>query len=143
MKKFTILLATIATLFGTSLFTSCSEPESNEPTIVGTWELTETEDGATLVVTFVFNADGSGSLTQKYTEGSASSQMSEMFEYVYNKDTRELFLISESSDFELFDENCKLEATITANKLKLTIFFYDSYDDEWYNEGSITLTRVK
>lgn len=141
MKKFTILLATIATLFGTSLFTSCSEPESNEPTIVGTWELTETEDDATLVVTFVFNADGSGSITQKYTEGSASSQMSEKFEYIYNTDTRELSFISDVEDSDIFSDDLKFEAIITVNKLRLVVYYY-SYN-EWEKTSDMTLTRVK
>lgn len=141
MKKFTILLATIATLFGTSLFTSCSEPESNEPTIVGTWELTETEDDATAVVTFVFNADGSGSVTQKYTEGSASSQMSEKFEYIYNTDTRELSFISDVEDSDIFSDDFKFEAIITVNKLRLVVYYY-SYN-EWEKTSDMTLTRVK
>ncbi len=141
MKKLTLLLATIATLFSTSLFTSCSEPESNEPSIVGTWEYKEAEDDWTGIMTFVFNADGSGSYTMQETEGSASYQESTSFEYVYNKDTRELFLISESSDKKIFTEDCKFEATITANKLRLTAYFL--YDGEWEQEGTKTFTRIK
>lgn len=142
MKKLTILLATIATLFSTSLFTSCSEPESNELSIVGTWEYTETEGDWTGKIIFVFNADGSGSYTVKETGDSTSYQESTSFEYVYNKDTRELFLISESSDDDIFSENCKFEATITANKLRLTAYFLYS-DGEWIQETTITFIRVK
>ena len=141
MKKLTLLLATIAILFSASLFTSCSEPESNEPTIVGTWEYKETEDDWTGVITFVFNADGSGSYIIQETEGSASYQESTSFEYVYNKDTRELFLISESSDKKIFTEDCKFEATITANKLRLTAYFF--YDGEWEQGETNTFTRLK
>lgn len=141
MKKLTLLVATLATLFSTSLFTSCSEPESNEPSIVGTWEYKEAEDDWTGIMTFVFNADGSGSYTMQETEGSASYQESTSFEYVYNKDTRELFLISESSDKKIFTEDCKFEATITANKLRLTAYFF--YDGEWEQGETNTLIRVK
>lgn len=141
MKKLTLLLATIATLFSASLFTSCSEPESNEPTIVGTWEYKETYDNFIGIMTFVFNADGSGSYIIQETEGSASYQESTSFEYVYNKDTRELFLISESSDKKIFTEDCKFEATITANKLRLTAYFF--YDGEWEQGETNTFTRLK
>lgn len=141
MKKLTLLVATLATLFSASLFTSCSEPESNEPSIVGTWEYTETEDDWTGKVTFVFNADGSGSYIMQETEGSASYQESTSFEYVYNKDTRELFMISESSDSEIFSEDCKFGVTITANKLRLTAYFL--YDGEWEQEATKTFTRIK
>ena len=51
MKKLTLLVAAIATLFSTSLFTSCSEPESNEPSIVGTWEYKETYDNFITIIT--------------------------------------------------------------------------------------------
>lgn len=141
MKKLTLLVATLATLFSASLFTSCSEPESNEPSIVGTWEYKEAEDDWTGIMTFVFNADGSGSYTVQETDGSTSYQRHVSFEYIYNKDTRELFMISESSDYEIFSEDCKFEATITANKLRLTAYYF--YDGEWEQEETKTLIRVK
>lgn len=141
MKKLTLLVAAIATLFSTSFFTSCSEPESNEPSIVGTWEYKETEDDWTGVITFVFNTDGSGSYTAQEIDGSTSYQRHVSFEYIYNKDTRELFMISESSDSEIFSEVCKFGVTITANKLRLTAYFL--YDGEWEQEATKTFTRIK
>ena len=141
MKKLTLLLAPIATLFSASLFTSCSEPESNEPTIVGTWEYKVVEEDATGIVTFVFNTDGSGSMTLKEVEGASSYQESVTFEYVYLAEQETLNILFDSYDFELAEDllYCtRIEAKITANKLMLRF---------WYGEegvdGGVVLTRVK
>ena len=141
MKKLTILLATIATLFSVSLFTSCSEPESSEPSIVGTWVYEESVEDWTGKITFVFNADGSGSITRQVIEGGTSYQESVSFEYVYLADAATLNLIFESYDSEIAEDllYCtRIEAQITSNKLMLRF---------WYGEegvdGGVILTRVK
>lgn len=141
MKKLTILLATIATLFSVSLFTSCSEPESSEPSIVGTWVYEESVEDWTEKITFVFNADGSGSMTHQVIEGLTSYQESVSFEYVYLADAATLNLIFESYDSEIAEDllYCtRIEAQITSNKLMLRF---------WYGEegvdGGVILTRVK
>lgn len=141
MKKLTILLATIATLFSVSLFTSCSEPESSEPSIVGTWVYEESVEDWTEKITFVFNADGSGSMTHQVIEGVTSYQESVSFEYVYLADAATLNLIFESYDSEIAEDllYCtRIEAQITSNKLMLRF---------WYGEegvdGGVILTRVK
>lgn len=141
MKKLTILLATIATLFSVSLFTSCSEPESSEPSIVGTWVYEESVEDWTEKITFVFNADGSGSMTHQVIEGVTSYQESVSFEYVYLADAATLNLIVESYDSEIAEDllYCtRIEAQITSNKLMLRF---------WYGEegvdGGVILTRVK
>lgn len=141
MKKLTILLATIATLFSVSLFTSCSEPESSEPSIVGTWVYEESVEDWTEKITFVFNANGSGSMTHQVIEGLTSYQESVSFEYVYLADAATLNLIFESYDSEIAEDllYCtRIEAQITSNKLMLRF---------WYGEegvdGGVILTRVK
>lgn len=141
MKKFTILLATIAALFSASLFTSCSEPESNEPSIVGTWEYKETEGDWTGIITFVFNADGSGSMTFQEIEGATSYQESVSFEYVYLAEAATLNLISDSFGSEItevFLYCTRIEAQITSNKLMLRFWF-----EEEMGESIIIFTRIK
>lgn len=138
MKKLTLLVAAIATLFSTSLFTSCSEPESNEPSIVGTWEYKETYDNFITIITFVFNTDGSGSYNILRIEGTASYQRSVSFEYSYNNETYSLILIAtEANDIAEIFETDKIEAHLTANKLKFTMYYQnaDSY--------SLVFSRVK
>lgn len=133
MKKFTILLATIATLFSASLFTACSEEESNDPTIVGTWEYSENDGDKILTITFTFNKDGSGSGTNTLKIGGMIETNTIVFEYVYNETTKALTLIG--GDNVYFAE--KMEAFVTANKLRLVMYYGDNYE---YSE-TMTFTR--
>lgn len=135
MKKFTILLATIATLFSASLFTACSEEESNDLSIVGTWEFSEKyEDGGTGTYTLTFKNDGSGSIYFSYKWEGGSETESCDFEYVYNESTHALTLIGSSNIEDIFGD--RTEAFVTANKLRL-VMYYDYYEES----QSITFTR--
>ncbi len=135
MKKFTILLATIATLFSASLFTACSEEESNDLSIVGTWEFSaKYEDGGTGTYTLTFKNDGSGSIYFSYKWEGGSETESYDFEYVYNESTHALTLIGSSNIEEMFGD--RTEAFVTANKLRL-VMYYDYYEES----QSITFTR--
>lgn len=135
MKKFTILLATIATLFSASLFTACSEEESNDLTIVGIWEFSEkSEDGGTATYTLTFKNDGSGSIYFSYKWEGGSETENYDFEYVYNESTHALTLIGSSDIEDIFGD--RTEAFVTANKLRL-VMYYDYYEES----QSITFTR--
>ena len=133
MKKFTILLATIATLFSASLFTACSDNDSKNPTIVGTWVYSETEDGEVMNSTLIFEKGGSGSLSTTYEYDGVSESSSISFDYVYNESTNALTILGNNTE-EVFGD--RTEAFITANKLRL-VMYYDYYEESL----SITFTR--
>lgn len=133
MKKLTLLLAAIATLFSSTLFTSCSEPESNDkPTIVGTWEYSQKSDGDEMVITLTFSKNGSASLIEVYKEGGMSEQYRYDFEYIYNEATNALTTIGDVDDF--FGD--RTEAYVTANKLRIVM-----YNDYYGESQSITFNR--
>ena len=140
MKKLTLLVAAIATLFSTSLFTFCSEPESAEPTIVGTWEYVQVDQWGTAKLVFVFNADGSGSFTAIENSDTDSFQQTTNFEYLYYENTSRLVFISDSQA-DIFDETNDYDAIITANKLKLKRFQYES--SSRVLKETIVFTRLK
>ena len=96
MKNFTLVVLFLS-LGLSSVFTSCSDDDSDGMEIVGTWELVSesTRWGITTVVTEVmeFNADRTGAMTTHVKAG-ASATTSEAYNFKYEFDGSNLTINS-------------------------------------------------
>ena len=110
MKKFKYLLIMLVAL---TVSVSCSDDDddmgNNE--LVGTWELTESEDGIAISIEATFKADFKGTIASTFTFGGASETDNSNF--TWSTDGNKLTMVMDG-DTEV------LTYSVSGNKLTIT-----------------------
>ena len=111
MKKINLAFITILIL-GLGVFNSCDKDDTEiENPLVGTWEISESEDGYSFTLTITFNSDNTGVVIEEYVEDGSTERYTEDFTYSTNDNN---LLIT------MDDETVELTYAISDNQLTIT-----------------------